>query len=145
MQAIPEDDEGVGGRVLDDGVSESVEFVGVRGRLAVEIQPAGNPIIHSTKHGLRCPGPGPELAADVDDGSESLSSSRAETVVRPGTSIPRTATSVRVAPLWRPLSDVRLPAVPPARASCAVGVGRTPRCCSLAISVGSWPASPGPL
>lgn len=145
MQTVPEDDEGVGGRVLDDGVSEGVELVGVRGRLAVEIHPAGNPIIHSTKHGLRCPGPGPELATVGDDGGEALSSLSTEIVVRPGTSSPRTATSVRVAPLWRPLSDVRLPAVPPARASCAVGVGRMPRCCSLAISVGSWPASPGPL
>lgn len=128
MQAVPEDNERVSGSVLDDGIAESVELIGARGRLAVEIQPAGNPIIHSTKDGLRCPGPGPELATDVDDGGESLSSSSAEIVVRPGTSIPRTATSVRVAPLWRPLSDVRLPAGPPARASCAVGVGRTPRC-----------------
>jgi len=144
MESIPEDDERVGGGVLDDGVAERVELVGVGGRLAVEIQPAGNPIIHSTKHGLRCPGPGPEISSDGDDGGESLSSSSAE-IVRPGTSNSRTATSVRVAPLCLPLSAVLLPAVPPARASCAVGVGRIPRCRSLAISVGSWPSSPGPL
>lgn len=118
----------------DDAVSEENDLVCPRERPAttcversVRTHPVGQPITHSTNDGLRCPPPIPVRAPRCNDPREVGS-------VREGVSIPRTATSVSVAPAWRPLSFVQFPATPPALASFAVGVGMFPRARSAAIA-----------
>lgn len=110
MEAAPELGERLGRGLRDDAVAEEVELVGM------SAHPAGKPIIHSTNRGLRSIAPLPVLSPVDDD---------------PG-SIPRTATSVSVAPELRPLSGVQLPATPLALQSVAVGVGKVPRAISFA-------------
>lgn len=104
--SLPEDEEGVGRRLGDDTVAQEVECLGVSG---ITAHPSGSPIIHVTNAGFRRAAPLPVGLAVEDDPM----------------SISLTITSVRVAPLWRPLSAARFAAVPDARASCAVGVGRS--------------------
>lgn len=114
----------------DDAVPEEMKLFG-------RVQPAGSPIIHSTKHGFRRPAPCPVGKPFPDDAGAFAGGRRAE-VERLRVSTRRTTTSVSVAPACRPLSLFQFPATPLARASWAVGVGSSPRLSRASSSVGPF-------
>lgn len=130
MESVPREREADRRRVFDDAVPEEMEFVGI----GTIDHPEGRPIIHSTNRGFRRAAPTPVLSPVVDDGPDEID----------GVSRPRTATSVNVAPAFRPLSGVQLPAVPLALQSVLVGVGSCPRAASFMIASGNvGPSPPG--
>jgi hypothetical protein len=111
VESLPEGFERERRGLRDNAVAGEVELVGVR----VKIHPFGSPIIHSTNRGLRSIAPLPVLAP-LDDAPLSIPRTATSVNVAP-------ATSVNVAPACRPDSRVQFPATPLALQSVAVGVG----------------------